>query len=431
MSKNLDRRHFITHSTLASTAASWTWSTASTHASQSPTNKVVLGIMGLNRGSALAKIFSQLAGVEVKYVCDVDSTRADNCAEQLQQLIGKRPASITDFRHILDDQTVDALVCAAPNHWHGPATILACAAGKHVYVEKPCCHNPREGELMVKASRKFRRAVQVGSQRRSGTGTIEAIQKLHAGMIGRVYLVRTWYHAGRLGIGQGKPTKIPTHLNYDLWQGPAPRRPYLDNIIHYNWHWRWHWGNGELGNNGIHTIDLARWGLNVDYPIRVTSSGGRYHYIDDDQETPDTQTVCFEFEGGRQITWEGLSCNRHGSGFATFYGDQGTLELRSNGDHQVFDLQEQLVHESSGHSMGQREHMLNFVNTIRNDQPLTLNADIVEAHKSTLLCHLGNIAHRTGKTLNCDPHDGHLRGDPSAMALWARDYDPAWKPNLS
>ena len=166
----------------------------------------------------------------------------------------------------------------------------------------------------------------MGSQRRSGPGTIEAIEQLREGAIGRVYLARCWYNATRGPIGKGKVTSVPSNLDYDLWQGPAPRRPYVDNLVHYNWHWRWHWGNGELGNNGVHTLDLCRWGLGVDYPVHVTSDGGRYRF-DDDQETPDTHTVCFEFDGRRSISWQGLSCNPHGDGFVTFYGEDGALDL--------------------------------------------------------------------------------------------------------
>ena len=372
--------------------------------------------------------FAKFPGVEVKYLCDVDSTRARACADTLVQHDVKRPETTTDFRHILDDKNVAALVCAAPNHWHGPATILACAAGKHVYVEKPCCHNPREGELMVAAARKHRRAVQMGSQLRSGPGIREAIQKLHEGVIGRIYLVRTSYRADRESMGRGQLAEVPSHLDYELWQGPAPRLPYLDNMVHYNWHWRWHWGNGELGNNGVHSLDLARWGLDVDFPVRVTSSGGRYHHQGDDQETPDTQTVCFEFEGDRQITWEVRSCNKHGSGFATFYGDGGTLELGKHGEHQIYDLQEKKIEEAPGKSRGDTEHFTNFLNAIRGDQPLNLNAEIADGHQSTLLCHLGNIVHRTGRALNCSPQNGHPLGDPEAMALWSREYELAWEP---
>jgi len=389
--------------------------------------KVVIGVMGLSRGRSLAVNFARQAGVEVKYVCDVDKDRAASCAKVVEGAGVNAPQAIGDFRKILDDRTVDALVCAAPNHWHSPATILACSAGKHVYVEKPCSHNPAEGEMMVAAARKHRRAVQMGTQRRSGPQTIEAMQKLHEGVIGRVYLVRAWYNSARGSLGRGKPAPVPSRLNYDLWQGPAPRVPYLDNRVHYNWHWFWHWGNGELGNNGIHTLDLCRWGLGGDFPIRVASSGGRYHW-NDDQQTPDTHTVAFEFEGKRSITWQGLSCNRHRTGFITFYGDKGSLDIDSNGGHTVYDGGDKVVDKVPGKSRGDTEHITNFLDAIRNDKPLALNAEIAKGHKSTLLCHLGNIAHRTGRALTTSSKNGHILGDAKAAALWTRDYEPGWEP---
>ena len=319
MPNSLNRRHFVMQST-AVAAGTALWNLRSL-AAESPANRVTVGVMGLSRGRALAGSFAKQPGVVVKYSCDVDETRAAAGASLIEGATGKKAEPIADFRRILDDKEVDALICAAPNHWHAPATILGCAAGKHVYVEKPCCHNPREGELMVEAARKFQRAVQMGSQRRSGPGTIEAIQKLHQGAIGQVYLARSWYTNQRGTIGRGQTASVPPELNYELWQGPAPRRPYQSNVIHYNWHWFWHWGNGELGNNGVHTIDLCRWGLNADFPIQVTSNGGRYSF-DDDQQTPDTHTVCFSFEGKKSLVWEGLSCNKHRTGFVTFLRDR-------------------------------------------------------------------------------------------------------------
>jgi predicted dehydrogenase len=340
----------------------------------------------------------------------------------------QRPEGIADFRRILDDPEVDVLVCAAPNHWHAPASILACAAGKHVYVEKPCCHNPREGELMVEAARKHQRAVQMGSQRRSSPGYIEAISQLHAGVIGRVYLARSWYNSLRPSIGKGQPAAVPEHLDYDLWQGPAPRTPYVDNRVHYNWHWFWHWGNGELGNNGVHALDICRWGLQADYPIRVTSSGGRYRY-DDDQQTPDTHLAAFEFDGGKAATWEGLSCNKRecATGFVAFYGEEGALELDASGNFTIYDVNDKVVREEKGYYKD-ADHADNFLQAIRDDKPLNLNAEILEGYKSTLLCHLGNIAWRSGRVLNCSPTDGRILGDEKAMALWSREYEPGWEP---
>jgi predicted dehydrogenase len=422
----MTRRHFVMNTGTAA-AAGWALSGLSRSlGAESPANQVVVGVMGLSRGRSLANEFAKRDGVVVKYVCDVDSNRAESGASLVEGIGGKKPQVISDFRRILDDKEVHALICAAPNHWHAPATILACEAGKHVYVEKPCCHNPREGELMVAAARKHHRAVQMGSQRRSGPGTIEAMRKLQAGKIGRVYLARAWYSNQRPTIGRGKPAPVPSYLDYDLWQGPAPRRSYQDNVVHYNWHWFWHWGNGELGNNGVHTIDLCRWGLGVDYPIRVTSSGGRYVF-DDDQQTPDTHTVAFDFEGKKSIVWEGLSCNKHDKGFVMFYGSEGTLELSSNGSHTVFDASDKVVDKAGSASQGDVEHIVNFVTAIRTGKPLELNAEIESGYKSTLLCHLGNIAHRVERTLHCDPRNGHVMKDEQAMALWGREYAPGWE----
>ena len=393
--------------------------------------RIVVGVMGLSRGRALANTFAKLPNVSIKYLCDADTTRADACTADIAKIEGQKPEAIQDFRRILDDEEVDVLVCAAPNHWHAPATIFACQAGKHVYVEKPCSHNPHEGEMMVAAARKHNRAVQMGSQRRSGAKIVAGINLLKEGAIGKVYYSRSWYANSRGPIGKGKPGGVPSDLDFDLWQGPAPNRPYVDNLVHYNWHWRWHWGNGELGNNGIHSLDLCRWGLGVEYPIRVVSAGGRYAF-DDDQETADTHNVSFEFEGGKQIFWEGLSCNRFGinqSGFGTtFHGEKGSLSL-TDGGYILYDNRNKEVKKENA-SRGDTEHIVNFLDAIRNEKPLSLNAEIEEGHKSTLLCHLGNIAHRTGRALNCDPQNGHILNDKEAMQLWAREYNPKFEPKV-
>jgi predicted dehydrogenase len=427
MPQHLTRRHFVLQST-AVAASTALWNLRSLGA-ESPANQVTVGVMGLNRGRALAGSFAKQPGVVVKYCCDADTTRAEAGSKLIEGATGKAAIPVNDYRRILDDKEVDVLICAAPNHWHAPATILGCAAGKHVYVEKPCCHNPREGELMIEAARKNKRAVQMGSQRRSSPGAVEAIQKLHDGKIGHVYLARSWYTNQRGTIGSGKSAPVPAELNYELWQGPAPRRPYQDKVVHYNWHWFWHWGNGELGNNGVHTIDLCRWGLDANFPIRVTSSGGRYHF-DDDQETPDTHTVCFDFDGKKTAVWEGLSCNKHRAGFVVFYGTEGSIELEGNGGHTVFDADDKVVEKVSSSNQGDIEHIANFLDAIRNEKPLELNAEIEKGHKSTLLCHLGNIAHRVGRTLHCDPTNGHIMNDDKAMALWSRDYEKGWEPKV-
>ena len=393
----------------------------------SPPSRVVVGVMGLKRGLALVERFARQPNVEVKYVCDVDRQRVVQAQQQHLAATNKEAGGITDFRDMLEDPELDALVCAAPNHWHAPATILACRAGKHVYVEKPCSHNPWEGEQMVAAARKYGRVVQVGTQRRSSPGTIDAIQRLRDDAIGRVYHAACWYHSARGSIGAGIRADVPDELDYDLWQGPAPRQPYKDNLIHYNWHWHWHWGNGELGNNGVHTLDLARWGLDVDFPSTVTSSGGRFHF-QDDQETPDTHTVTYQFADRRSITWQGLSCNRFGDGFVTFYGETGALDLRPNGTFTIVDTRGKEIERGEESNQGDDEHIANFVEAVRRSAPTDLTAEVEQGHRSTLLCHLGNIAHRTGHVLTCDIADGNILGDRVAANLWKREYEPAWEP---
>ncbi|WP_339728519.1 Gfo/Idh/MocA family oxidoreductase [uncultured Gimesia sp.] len=427
MSDSVNRRTFLGQ-TMAASAAGIAAPAILSAANKAPSKKVTIGIMGMQRGLALAKTFGALDGVEIKYVCDTDETRLAKAAKTVEKATKKAPQAIGDFRKILDDKDVDALIVAPPNHWHSPATILGCSAGKNVYVEKPCSHNPKEGEMMVAAARKNKRAVQMGSQRRSSESIMEGIQKVKEGVIGNVYLARAYYQSARGSIGTGKPASAPAELNYDLWQGPAPRQKYADNLIHYNWHWFWKYGNGELGNNGVHSLDLCRWGLDVDYPTRVVSSGGRYAF-DDDQQTPDTHVVAYEFDGNKQITWQGTSCNRHKNDFVTFFGSKGNLIIGTSGGYRILDAKDKEIEKVDG-NQGMSEHAQNFIDAIRNDEPLNLNAEIEIGHKSTLLCHIGNIAHRTGRTMTCDPTNGHIQNDQAAMALWTREYEPGWEPKV-
>ncbi len=426
MSYTIDRRQFLG----AAAAAGLSTGLAGRAAKAGPNETVVIGVMGTGgRGMSHATGFAALPGTEVAYVCDVDERRAAGAVEAVKGAGVKAPKAVGDFRRILDDQAVDALVIATCNHWHAPAAILACAAGVHAYVEKPCSHNPREGEWLVAAARKHGRVVQMGNQRRSWPKVIEAIERVRGGAIGRAYFARCCYSNTRPSIGQGKELPKPGWLDYDLWQGPATRQPYRDNILHYHWHWFWHWGNGELGNNGVHTLDVARWGLEADFPIRVSSSGGRYRYSDD-QQTPDTQVVSFDFQGRKSLTWEGISCNsfRPGGDGAeiVFHGDNGSLAI-SDGGYAVYDLEGKPVKEERGDG-GDAGHRANFLAAIRGDA--TPHSEIAEGHKSTLLCHLGNIAHRTGRALRCDPEDGRILDDPEAMTLWEREYADGWEPKV-
>ncbi len=394
-------------------------------------NRIVVGVMGMGgRGTALAKGFQQQPNVEVAYTCDVDQARAEKAAAEVAKVSGGRaPAAITDFRRILEDKAVDVLVVATSNHWHAPAAILGATAGKHVYVEKPCSHNAREGELMVEAARKYDRRMQMGNQRRTWPKVREGIELVRNGEIGRVTFAECWYTNSRGSIGKGKSAPVPAGLDYDLWQGPAPRKAFRDNYLHYNWHWFWHWGNGELGNNGIHTLDLCRWGLGVDYPVQVTSLGGRYRF-QDDQETPDTNMVTYTFPDGKMATWHGLSCNRHPDGQkadAVFYGENGSLAIRGGG-YALYDAAGKEVKKVTGPA-GDASHIANFLDAVRGEGKL--NSEIEEGHKSTLMCHVGNIAYRAGKVLRCNPKDGHLVGEKGLMnEHWSREYAKGWEPKV-
>jgi predicted dehydrogenase len=429
MSEITSRRAFLKNTALTTAALAATHATSKARAADSPSEAVVMGIIGVNgRGSALADSFASIGGSRVAYVCDVDSRAVDKVVSAVAGRQSHVPKGVTDMRKIFDDPSVDAVAIATPDHWHAPATILACAAGKHVYVEKPASHNPHEGEMMVAAARKNNRVVQLGTQRRSMPKIVEAIQRVHEGEIGRVLFSRGWYNADRRSIGHGKPAPVPAWLDYTLWQGPAPDHPYQDNLIHYNWHWFWHWGTGELGNNGIHSLDLCRWGLKVDYPTRVTAGGGKY-FFDDDQQTPDTHVVTWDF-GDKAITWEGR--NWHKQGFedsqfgSAFYGDKGSIFIAGDA-FKMYDPDGKVLAEDKGFG-GHDPHVKNFLASIASaNRP---NADIEEGHKGTLLCQLGNIAYRTGHTLDCDPANGHVQNDPAADALWSREYRPGWEPKV-
>ena len=426
---SLDRRQFLKQTSLLGTGLIVSGKFAGAKAAEAPNKKIVIGVMGTNgRGMAHIAAYLSLPNTEVAYVCDVDSRAIEKASAAVVRRKQKRPQGVTDFRQILDDPDVDVLSVAAPNHWHAPATILACSAGKHVYVEKPGSHNPREGEMMVAAARKHNRVVQMGNQRRSWSHIIEAIERLHAGEIGRVLFARTWYNNLRPSIGRGRHVQAPDWLDYPMWQGPAPDRPYKDNLVHYNWHWHWHWGNGEIGNNGIHALDIARWGLGVDCPTRVTCGGGRYHY-DDDQETPDTYITTFDF-GEKGASWESHSCHPRGfegTGFGiNFYGEKGSIVIAGN-DVSILDLKGKSIAELPGRG-GDLGHVANFLECIREGgRP---NSDIEEGQKSTLLCHVGNIAYRTGRAIDMDPKTRKIIGDEAASDLWTREYRPGMEPHV-
>jgi predicted dehydrogenase len=439
---DIDRRDFVKQTAVTGLGVLTSRNLAGlARRTNSPNETVRIAVIGVNgRGVVHARNFSTLPNSEVAYICDVD---ANVVAKGLNAAKGqtRAPKTERDFRRILDDKSVDAISIATPDHWHAPMTLLALHAGKHVYVEKPSGHDPREDELMMEAARKYDRRVQLGTQARSGPRFIEALDRIKAGEIGTPYLARAWYANTRGSIGRGKLAPVPSNLDYELWQGPAPRTPYRDNVIHYNWHWFTRWGTGEICNNGTHEIDVARWFLGVDYPTSVSSVGHRFH-AQDDWEFPDTQDATYEFgaDGGKIIVWQGQSCN----GLRVYDRDRGTMILGTSGsvivDRDGFvqlDLKGKVVRQSMASQATDgvntlsddpltEIHTRNFLDAVRTGAKLT--APIADGAKTGLLCHLGTIAHQTGRRLTIDPKSGHIVGDREAAAKWSRSYEPGWAP---
>jgi len=445
MNNATNRREFIKTGTaaglglgLAATLPSW----GRADPPPSPASRVRLAVVGTNsRGLDHIEAISGIDNTEIAYICDVEDGALAKGMKQAAKTGRDRPQAIKDFRRALDDKSVDAITIATPDHWHTPMAILALAAGKHIYVEKPCSQNPHEGELLLKAISRYGRLVEMGNQRRSFPNIQVAVREIRAGVIGTAYYAKAWYDNSRPSIGHGSIVAVPPGLDYELWQGPAPRRPYKSNLIHYNWHWFWHWGTGEACNNGTHEIDVCRWALGVGFPTRVSSTGGRYGFKDDWQ-TPDTQVIGWDFDGDKSISWEGRSCNGYRteglSRGAYVYGTEGTALLEGN-NYTVFDSSNKVVktladnpeadatniRSASGIRLD-RLHVRNFIDAIRTGSPL--NSPIEEAHRTVVLPHLGNIAQRVGRSLDCDRSDGHILHDEEAMKLWRRDYEPGWEP---
>jgi len=412
-------------------------------ANGAPNRKVVVAVAGVNsRGGHLARLYAGMPDCEVGYICDVDERAMAKTIDNVAKIQPVKPKAEKDFRKALEDKGVDALVIAMPDHWHAPAAIIGCSLGKHVYVEKPISHNPNEGELLIRAARKNNRIVQMGAQRRSGTGLIRMIADIRAGIIGNVYMAKTWYTNGR-GPSYFKDGPVPSWLDYELWQGPAPRLPYKEGLVHYDWHWLWHWGTGEALNNGTHEVDVARWGLGVEFPRRVSSLGGRYVYKDD-WETPDTQTISMEFPENKLIVWEGRSCSRFKSEGSdrgvVFYGEKGTILNPGGNSYKVFDEKGNVVKTSEDASDSQdttntvsaggnldQMHAANFLECIREGKTPTADCEI--GHRSTLLVQLGNISWRMRETLNVDPSNGHIL-NPGAEKYWSRTYEKGWEPKV-
>jgi predicted dehydrogenase len=438
----LTRREFL-EGTAASAAGLAIGTTAESYERIAGANdRLNFAVFGLN-GRAYAHLSSLKANrsaARISHVCDVDSDILKKFADAVQREMGERPTQEKDFRKILELKDVDAITIATPDHWHTPMAIAGLQAGKHVYVEKPCSHNPAEGAMLVEASQKYGKLVQMGTQQRSSTHTIEVVEKIHSGAIGRPYLAKAWYSNVRKSIGTGKEVPVPEQLDWDLWQGPAPRRPYKDNVQPYNWHWFRNYGTGETLNNGTHEVDVCRWALGVDYPKRVTASGGRYQFRDDWQFY-DTLVTSFEYED-KMLTWEGKSCQ----GMKYYGRDRGSAIMGTTGTvvvdrdgYEIYDLKGTMMKEfkagkptSSADLIGADSmtdgHFANFIAGIRKDEKL--NAPISVGNVAVTMLQLSNIAWEVNRELHLDTKDGKIQGDAEAMKMWGRDYEQGWAPHI-
>src|ERR1700741_3999824 len=405
-------------------------------------DRLNFAIIGLNgRGYAhLSSLKANRSAARISHVCDVDDNILRKFADSVQKEMGEAAAEEKDFRRILEQKDVDAITIARPDHWHAPMAIAGLQTGKHVYVEKPCSHNPAEGEMLIQAQEKYGKLVQMGTQQRSSPHTIEIVEKIHGGIIGRAYLAKAWYSNVRKSIGTGKEAPVPAQLDWDLWQGPAPRRPYTDNVHPYNWHWFRNYGTGETLNNGTHEVDVCRWALGVDYPKRVTASGGRYQF-QDDWQFYDTLVTSFEYDG-TMLSWEGKSCE----GMKYYGRDRGSAIMGTTGTvlvdrdgYEIYDLKGNKTREfkvgsktSSSDLLGADSmtdaHFANFIAGIRSGEKL--NAPIAVGNVSVTILQLSNIAWEVNRELLLDEKDGKIQGDAEAMKGWGRDYEKGWAPHV-
>jgi predicted dehydrogenase len=415
----MNRRYFLTSSfagiALRSTAAA-------------ANDKVTIGIMGVRgRGRALTDTFAALPDVNIAYLCDVDERVFARAAKIVEERKGKPAKLVGDIRRVLDDKNVDAIAIATPDHWHAPATILACEAGKDVYVEKPASHNLREGRLMVEAARRHRRIVQLGTQSRSRPSTQRAVEYVKSGKIGKVLMAKAWDVQLRENIGHRSDGPVPKGVDYDTWVGPAPFLPFNENRFHYKWHWHWNYGTGDIGNDGIHQIDIARWALGVDSPLEV-SGMGRKLFFEDDQQTPDTMNITFNYREKALLfemrIWNSYGMDGQENGVAV-YGAQGMVHIgRWNGKwgFRVYDSKGMLVFDDDANE--EDTHQRNFIDCVRSRK--APNAEIEIGHTSTLHSHLGNIVVRIGRPVKFDATSESIPGDAEADRLLHREYRSHW-----
>ena len=419
-------------------------------------DRVRVAICGLNgRGESHIKGYSALQNAEIAAFCDIDDSVLRKRMAEVEKM-GIRPQTYTDVRKVLEDKSIDAISIATPNHWHSLMAIWACQAGKDVYVEKPLSHNLWEGGQLVRAAAKYNRIVQHGTQSRSDPEAMEAIQKMRDGLIGDLYLSRGLCFKWRDTIGHTPVSAVPAGVDYDLWTGPAPSQPFTRNHFHYNWHWFWAYGNGDLGNQGVHQMDLARWGLGLGFPTKISAIGGHFMF-DDDQETPNTVNCAFEFDrpGGKRAMLEfevrhWISNHEAGIGESQkraasdqshpklgplagsnnsvgniYYGPKGYLAISNDGGYKTWMGKDQEPGPSRGEA--KEDHFANFLACVRSRKKEDLRAPVEEGHISCGLIHLANVSYRLGRTLNFDPETQQVKNDDEANHL-LRDGDHGYRP---
>lgn len=443
------RRNFITKTVLGSAAVAIGGSAMGMPASSyrriiGANDRLNVAIAGLGRrlGAYYEPIAKKESNVHLIYLCDVMESQRTKALESFSAYIDYKPKLENDIRKVIDDPKVDVLINATPDHWHTPGSIMAMKAGKNVYVEKPCSHNMHENQLLVKAARQYNKIVQMGNQQRSSGHTIEIIREIHNGIIGKPYKAVAFYTNQRGEVPKQKKAPVPQGLDWELFQGPAPRRDYTIETWDYNWHWYgWDYGTAEAGNNGTHELDVARWALQVDFPLQAEVEAAKRHFADDGWEMYDTMLSTFRFTEDKIIQWDGKSRN----GYDTYGGDRGTIIYGSEGTvfvdrgkYILYDRRGKVIKNSTsisqeaGNTLGgggdmTTGHMMNFFDAIRGKAKL--NAPIDDATISMAMVHYTNIAYRIGKGFDIDDKTG-LVYDRDAMKLWSREYENGWEPKL-
>ena len=419
----LDRRRFLESSARnAAGVAAGMVGLAAGQAEASPNELVRIGVIGIrSQGKNLATTFAGLSNVQVAAICDVDASLLPAVAAEVGERQGQPPETESDFRRLLDDPSIDGIVIATPDHWHANMTVAACEAGKDVYVESPLSHKVIEGDSVLDTAKTTQRVIQCGLQQRSAEHFQSATEFVRRGKLGTVRLARAWASHSRKPLPQTRRRK-PQGVNYDMWLGPAPERPFAAMRFHHNWRWFWDYGSGELGNWGIHMLDVARWGLDLELPRRVSASGGCYHF-NDGRETPDTLVVNFDYDD-TTIVWEHRQwTSRPIEGRSTgvaFYGDAGTLLVDRSG-WKVYDSEFEEAHDATASLAA---HCEDFISAIRTRSKPA--CDVETAHLSGTLCHLGNIAVRTGTDVEFCSTEKSCGENPAANALLSRESRSPW-----